>query len=125
MNNLTEQQIDLILNEEIDQSAWLFQLGISTKKDFSNTDNDFSFPFYDKGKELWNEKFKPFLKTILCDKDRKTIKLLIDEGLLGNARELAVYIYMELTKTHNIEAGIAIPLIAITIKYNLHKFCSE
>lgn len=123
-HTLTDQQIDTILNEHLNQDAWLFQLGVSSKEDLKHADNDFSFPFYDRGKELW-EQYKPLLKIILCDKERKTIKLTIDEGLLGNVRELVVFIYLELTNTHNLAVGIAIPLVAIVIKYSLHNFCGN
>jgi hypothetical protein len=44
---------------------------------------------------------------------------------LGNERELVVAIFLTLTTSHNIEAAIAIPLIAIVLKKKLEKLCNH
>ena len=123
MQSLTNQQIETVLNGNLDENFWIFQLAQGST-DVKGKDNDFSFPFYEKGKELLI-KYKPTLKSILCDKEQKNISTTIDEIILGNIRELVVYIYSMLTGEHNLVVGIAIPLTAIVIKYNLHKFCAE
>lgn len=122
--NLTPQQLDTILENELNENFWIYQLGVNAEPVSVITDNDFSFPFFEKGKELW-EKYLPILKQILCDKERKAIRMTIDEGILGNIRELVVFIYFELTNTHNLVAGIAIPLVAIVIKKSIQNFCEQ
>jgi hypothetical protein len=120
-NLLTEQQVENILDDRIDENGWLLQLSPGIR---NSIDNDFSFPFYEEGKKLWNE-YKPILKNIICDKTRNSIKPEVDEGLLGNVREVIFVIYFELTNTHNVSAAIAIPLIAIVLKRKLQLFCAE
>lgn len=121
---LTEQQIATILNEHLNENFWIFQLGQATSGDLIGSDNDFSFPFYEKGKELL-EKYKPILKSMLCDTERMCIKSTIDEVVLGNVRELIYLIICTLCESHNLSLSLAIPLAALVIKYGLQNFCSK
>lgn len=121
---LSREQLNTVLNENLNEHFWTFQLAVGAKESFNTSDNDFSFNFYEKGKELW-AKYLPLLKSIICDKERKIIKPVFDEVVLGNVRELVMLVYTLLTGDHNLTAAIAIPLVALIVKYNLQEFCSN
>jgi hypothetical protein len=122
---LTEKQIDFILNENFDDNFWIYQLGRHlTKENDLFKDNEFIIDFYNIGFEQWL-KFKNVLSDILCDRDNKIPKNWVEELISGDIRNLVIAIASILLSTYSIELSIAIPIIALIIKHDIKLFCKE
>lgn len=126
MEEIQEETIDLILSEKFDLNFWYFELGRADQlAEEMSVDNQFMNSFWDRGERLW-EKYKEKLRKLICNSDTKRIGNRFEELVLGNGREIAVVLLMELTNSdHGIGKAIAIPLVAILLKKQLNEFCSE
>jgi hypothetical protein len=121
--NLKEEQFKTLLNENLDEHFWLYQLGVSSQENIKGIDNDFSFPFYDLGKTTW-EKYKPILKEILCDINKNQPKEWVTEAISGDVRDFIAAVLTILMSTYNLTLSLSIPIIALLMKKKVIVLCS-
>jgi hypothetical protein len=122
---LTEKQIQFILNDKFDENFWYYYLGMNVSKHNEQfKDNEFIIDFYDIGLEQWL-KFKTTLADILCDRENKIPKDWVDELISGDIRNLLIAIASILVSTYSVELSLAIPIIALIVKHDIKLFCKE
>lgn len=123
-SSLTEQEIDTILNNELDENFWMFQLGISVSEISATGDNRFSFPFLDAGKKYWAE-IKENVRELLCDTSKNEPKEITSDILSGDIRGITLYYFGLVISHFDYTAQVTIPLIALILKHGIIDFCSN
>lgn len=124
MTELTQQQIDTILDSSFDDHFWLFQIGVFTSAGGKETgDHGFNFPFYDRGSAYWKA-IGPKLYQLLCDKEQLCPNKWSEELLSGDLREMIVLIVSAIVAQFDLAISLAVALVALLLKQGVGRFCA-
>jgi hypothetical protein len=124
MKGITDKTIELIKNENINSDIFFIQLGhASTEVNESVGESELIYDFYKQGKSLWN-KYKPELRSFLCDLEKGEPKQMVGELIGGDIRTLLETLATIIVAQFSIGLAVAIPLACLILKVKLKKFCS-
>lgn len=120
---LTKQEVNKILSDSFDENFWLYQLGISISDVDEIETNRFTFPFFEKGKEYYQE-IKEKVYQLICDETQRRPKKNIRKHLEGDKKDLIASLASLLLVSLELEKEIIIPVTALILKNGIEKFCS-
>lgn len=124
MKEITDKTIELIQNENVNSDIFFVQLGHALKEVNEDvSENELIYSFYEQGKYLWN-KYKPKLRSLLCDLDKGEPKQMVGELIGGDIRGLLETLVSLIVVQFSVGLAIAIPLACLILKVKLKKFCS-
>lgn len=121
MKELTEDKIELIISEKLDEQYWLGELSsvylTSNKLPINSFSNNIHL-----GEKFWS-KIEDELRTLLCDSGAP--KPMIQEIISGDIRNLAQTILSLIVASYEISIAIAIPITALIFKKGISNFCKK
>jgi hypothetical protein len=123
-SEITDQEIDTIVNKDLDVNFWIFQLGISVSDESAFDDNRFSFPFLDAGKKFWNDS-KDKIRELLCDTSKNEPKEFVSDILRDDVREVVLFCAKQIINHFEFTADVTIPIVALIIKEGLINLCAN
>lgn len=124
MKEITNKTVELVQNENVNMDIFFIQLGqASNEVNESVGESELIYNFYEQGKYLWN-KYKPELRSFLCDLEKGEPKQMLGELIGGDIRTLLETLATILVAQFNIGLAVAIPLACLILKIKLKKFCS-
>ncbi|MEA5111554.1 hypothetical protein SDC9_21803 [bioreactor metagenome] len=117
---IADSEIDKILNINLTEEYWIFQLGVGYIYENSPSNARFFLPYNEYGFKFWNL-INYEIHEFLCvdSKPKEWVKELIE----GDVRNLIVGILSAITAKYEIGLGIAIPIVALVIKKDLKDYC--
>lgn len=124
MKEITNKTIELIKNENVNSDMFFIQLGLASQEGNKTIgESELIYNFYEQGKYLWN-KYKPKLRSLLCDLENGEPKQMVGEIIGGDIRILLETLATIIVAQFGIELVVAIPLACLILKFKLKKFCS-
>jgi len=121
---VTQEDIDQILNEKLPIGHWEFALGVGLQYEYAPEGVRFSAPYLEIGKELWVA-LKYELYEVICKAETKEPNEWMVELISGDIRNVIIGVSSAITAQYDVTLGIAIPAAALIIKTGLEKYCSE
>lgn len=118
---ITEEDIQQILNDNLLPKYWELQLGIGYVYENAPDNVHYSMPYLKLGELFW-EKIKGSIHKLICD--NKKPKEWVNDIITGDIRNLVVGLVFAITSKFDISMGIAIPIVALILKTGVLKFCS-
>ncbi len=118
--NLTDKQIDEILNSNLTEEFWILQLGIGYIYEDVQSNARYSLPYNEYGIKLWFL-LRREIYDLLCIENKP--KEWVSDLIEGDIRNLIIGIVSAITAKYDVGLGIAIPIVALLLKSDIKSFC--
>jgi len=119
---ITDEQLDKILNTQVNEEYFIFELGVQYVYHNAPKGIRYSAPYREYGKAFW-DKIETNIQSVLC-KDGKP-KANIEELISGDIRSLTEAILSIVVATYEVTLAIAIPITALVMKKGISRFCAK
>lgn len=117
---LTDNDIDKILNDKLQLKYWELELGIGYVYENASEGCSYSAPYLELGEAFWL-KIKASIHAFICESSEP--KEWINDLMTGDIRNLIVGLVSAITSKYDVSMGIAIPIAALVVKTGVINFC--
>lgn len=117
---LTDKDIDNILNDKLQLKYWEFELGVGYVYENTPEGSHYSAPYLELGEAFWL-KIKTSIHAFICEKSEP--KEWVNDLISGDIRNLIVGLVSAITSKYDVSMGIALPITALVVKTGVINFC--
>lgn len=119
---LSEEQLNKILNNNLGEKYWVLELGIGYVYENDTSGARYKYPYDKIGAKFWSL-LKGDVYNLICeDGDPKE---WVNDLITGDIRNLIVGVVSAITAKYEVTLGISIPIAALIVKSGVIRYCKE